>query len=245
MGDMSDAEIREARADLAAAFRWAARLGLNEGVCNHFSLAVSAAGDRFLVNPWGFHFSEIRASDLLLVNPDGTVEGGDVVEPTAFHIHSRIHAAVPQARCVLHTHMPYATALTSVEGATLEPIHQTALRFHDQIAYDGDYGGLALDQSEGDRIASRMGNRQVLFMANHGVTVVGPSVAHAFDRLYYLERACQNQVLALSTGLPLKRVPEEVVRHTAHQAAQEEGQSLHHFRALKRILDREAPEYRH
>ena len=152
---METDEIRQQRIDLAAAFRWAARLGFHEGVCNHFSVAVSPGGDRFLVNPHGRHFSEIRASDLLLVEPDGSVAGdGEPPEPTAFFIHSRLHRGLPHARCILHTHMPYATALTTLEGGRLEPVNQNALRFYDQIAYDDDYNGLALDEAEGDRMCA-------------------------------------------------------------------------------------------
>ena len=240
---MESEEIRRMRVELAAAFRWAARLGFHEGVCNHFSVAVSDSGDRFLVNPHGMHFSEIRASDLLLVEPDGSVAGGgEPPEPTAFFIHSRLHRGVPQARCILHTHMPHATALTTLEGGRLEPVNQNALRFYDRIAYDDEYNGLALDEEEGDRICGALGNRQVMFMANHGVTVIGHSVAFAFDTMYYLERACQNQILAMSTGRPMKRVPDDLARKVALQIAGEDNADRH-FAALLRILDREEPDY--
>jgi ribulose-5-phosphate 4-epimerase/fuculose-1-phosphate aldolase len=240
---METDDIARQRIDLAAAFRWAARLGFHEGVCNHFSVAVSPSGDRFLVNPHGRHFSEIRASDLLLVEPDGSVAGdGEPPEPTAFFIHSRLHCGLPHARCILHTHMPYATALTTLEGGRLEPVNQNALRFYDQIAYDDEYNGLALDEAEGDRMCAALGNRQIMFMANHGVSVIGHSVAFAFDSMYYLERACRNQVLAMSTGRPLKRVPDALARKVAQQIAGEDN-SKRHFDALKRILDREEPDY--
>ena len=134
------------------------------------------------------------------------LSGAGEVEASALYIHGRMHAARPDLRCILHTHMPYATALTSVAGARLEPINQNALRFLGRIAYDDDYGGLALDGEEGERLASVLGDKRILFMANHGVSTAGPSVAAAFDDLYFLERACQNQVLAMSTGRPLKQV---------------------------------------
>jgi ribulose-5-phosphate 4-epimerase/fuculose-1-phosphate aldolase len=231
------------RADLAAAFRLAARFGWHESIANHFSLAVSDDGGRFLLNPWGMHFSEIRASDLLVVNTNGEVlEGEGEVDRTAACIHGPIHARISHARCVLHTHMPYATALSSLEGMRLEPIHQNATRFYDLVAYDDDFGGLALDLDEGERICAALGNKSVLFMANHGVTVVGRSVAEAFDDLYYLEMACRNQVLALSTGQKLKTMPGAVVRRTAEQwRATWEPET--HFAALKRILDTEEPDY--
>lgn len=233
----------QSRADLAAAFRLAARFGWHESIANHFSLAVSDDGGRFLLNPWGRHFSEIRAGDLLVVDTEGNVvEGEGEVDRTAACIHGPIHARLSHARCVLHTHMPYAAALSSIEGMRIEPIHQNATRFHAQVAYDDDYGGLALESEEGERICTALGNKSVLFMANHGVTVVGRSVAEAFDDLYYLEMACRNQVLALSTGGTLKTMPEEVVRKTAEQW-RETWEPETHFAALKRILDREEPEY--
>ncbi|HEX6142850.1 MAG TPA: aldolase [Geminicoccaceae bacterium] len=240
-----DNSERHGRVELAAALRYACRLGLHEGVCNHFSLALREDGSEFLVNPQGLHWSELRASDLVRVRGDGTiVSGAGPVEDSAFYIHGRMHAARPGARCILHTHMPYATALTSLERGRLEPVTQNALRFTGRIAYDDDYGGLALDASEGDRLAAALGDRQILFMANHGVAVVGGEVALAFDDLYYLERACQVQVLAMSTGRPLRRVPDEEVARTGEQMERSGPEQAHlHFAAIKRILDREEPDY--
>ncbi|HLI11121.1 MAG TPA: aldolase [Alphaproteobacteria bacterium] len=239
-------ELRQARIDLAAALRLAARFGLHEGICNHFSYMVPGADDRFLINPQGHHWSEIRASDLLLVDRDGRlIEGAAQPEPTAFYIHWRIHRGLPQARAVLHTHMPYATAITTLEDGRLEPISQTAIGFHDRIAYDDDYNGLALDEAEGDRMMRALGNKSILFLANHGVMVTGRDMHCAFDDLYYLERASQLQWLAMSTGRKLRRVPDEVVRKTAQQfIRQGNSQARPHFEALKRLLDREEPDYK-
>jgi ribulose-5-phosphate 4-epimerase/fuculose-1-phosphate aldolase len=169
--------------------------------------------------------------------------GDGEVEASALHIHGRLHVARPDLRCILHTHLPYATALTSIEGARLEPINQNALRFMDRIAYDDDYGGLALDATEGDRIASALGDKEIMFMANHGVFTAGPGVGAAFDDLYYLERACQNQVLAMSTGAPLKQVPDDEVRRTRAAFEGDDRYARAHFAALKRLLDREEPDY--
>jgi len=235
----------EDRRDLAAAFRWAARLGLNEGVCNHFSLAAPDAPDTFLVNPYRLHWSEMRASDLLLCRTDGAVlDGKEAPEDTAFHIHSRIHAARPDRRCVLHTHMPYATALTMIQGGRVEPVHQTSLRYTDRIAYDDAYGGIAFDAAEGERMARALGNRDLLMLANHGVVVLGPDVASAFDDLYFLERCCMMQVLAMSTGRPLRRIEPAIVERTAQQYAGDREQAGRaFFAAIRRILDREEPDY--
>jgi len=239
------ASERQARIDLAAAFRLAVRLDLHEGVCNHFSL-ILPDGRRFLLNRYGLHWSEVSASNLLAVDAKGAVlDGEGEIETTAFYIHSRIHLANPKAVCVLHTHMPYATAITLTEPGRLEMVEQNALRFLDDIAYDDTYNGLVTDEAEGDRLARVMGSRRVMFLANHGVIVAGPSVAEAFDLLYYLERAARLQVLARSTGLGLRRVPPEVARATCDAIlADTPRYAGAHFEALKRILDREAPDYK-
>src|SRR6185436_9526533 len=244
MGRMHDVAGELAvRVDLAAAFRLAVRLDLHEGVCNHFSAMLD--GKRFLLNSYGLHWSEVTASNLLSLDAQGNVLGGKgEIEKTAFYIHSRIHLANPRAKCVLHTHMPYATALTLLEGARLEMVEQNALRFHDDIAYDDTYNGLVVDPSEGDRLARVLGTRRVMFLANHGVIVVGPSIAEAFDRMYYLERACRLQVLAKSVGGKLRAVRPEVVRETCRLLlADAPKYAGAHFSALKRILDREEPDY--
>ena len=224
------------RVDLAGALRGAARLGLNEGVCNHFSLEVGE--DRYLINPQGLHWSEVTAGDMLLIDGAGRViDGRHPLEPTAFFIHSRIHRRHRHAKAVLHTHMPYATALTLVEGGRLEWCNQNTLRFFGRVAYDDAYNGLALDAAEGDRIAAQLdGGQQVLFMASHGVTVVGRTLAWAFDDLYYLERACQVQWLAQATGRPLAPAAASMATQVAAQAEGERLQSELFFGALRRLL---------
>lgn len=236
--------IDQARVDLAAALRQASRMGLGEGVCNHFSLAAPDRDGLFLINPQGIHWSEVRAADIVIIDGAGNVvDGPHFVEATAFFIHARIHRARPQAKCVLHTHMPYATALTLLEGGRLEPCSQTALKFYGRVGYDAEYNGLVLDDAEGDRIVSALGPADVLFLANHGVIVCAATVAWAFDDLYYLERACQAQVLALSTGGKLRPVRESVARATVAEmvSAEQRIQSELHFAALKRELDRIDP----
>ncbi|HZM37301.1 MAG TPA: aldolase, partial [Burkholderiales bacterium] len=234
---------RAARVDLAAAFRLAVRLDLHEGVCNHFSFMLD--GGRFLLNRYGLHWSEVSASNLLALNARGEVlEGEGEFEKTAFYIHSRIHLAHPRASCVLHTHMPYATALTLLEGGRLEMAEQNALRFHDDIAYDDIYNGLVVDEAEGDRLARALGSRRVMFLASHGVIVVGETIADAFDSLYYLERACRLQVLARSMGGRLRAVAPDVVRRTYELMRVDAPKYAEaHFGALKRILEREEPDY--
>jgi ribulose-5-phosphate 4-epimerase/fuculose-1-phosphate aldolase len=223
------------RRDLAAAFRAAVRFGMHEGVCNHFSLAVEA-NRTFLLNPHGVHFGRLRASNLALVDADGRSLGDDQAIHTAFYIHARIHLA--------SAHPPYATALACIEGGRLLPCHQNALRFLGRVAYYDDYGGLVLDTAEGDRIAAALADKSVLFLKNHGVIVVGPTVADALDDLYYLERAAQVQVAALSTGRPLALVPPEIAAETARQFAKlNPVNAALHFDEIKRILDAEEPDY--
>jgi ribulose-5-phosphate 4-epimerase/fuculose-1-phosphate aldolase len=231
--------IRQARLDLTAALRSAARMGLNEGVCNHFSLELPGAPDKFLINPQGLHWSELTPADLMIVDEKGeVVEGKHKVEPTAFFIHGRIHLG-KRKKCVLHTHMPHATALTLIDGGELDVFaNQNAMRFYGRLGYDRDYGGVALDSAEGDRICNALGDKDVVFMQHHGVIVCGETVAYAFDDLYYLERSCMVQLLAQNTGLPLKRVAEPMVAAVARQIEGERQQSVLHFEALKRLLDR-------
>jgi ribulose-5-phosphate 4-epimerase/fuculose-1-phosphate aldolase len=241
---MMDDSLNQARIDLAAALRLAARFDLNEGICNHFSYAPPERPDAFLVNPFGKHWSQLSASDLLLVDFEGRVlEGSGELETTAFCIHSRIHRQHPRAACVLHTHMPYATALTSLEDTPLEPISQNALRYYNDVAYDDSYNGIASDVEEGERMARALGAKRVLFLANHGVVVVGPSIPKAFEDLYYLERACQVQVLAHSTGRPLRRISDNIAGATFKSPETAHHYADAHFAALKRLLDAEDSSY--
>ncbi len=243
--DMNQQDHRQARADLAAAFRWTARLGMHEGVANHFSLAVSDDGKQFLMNPDCRHFSRIKASELLLLDADDpdTMNRPDAPDATAWTIHGRMHARLPQARCVLHAHPKYATVLASLNDSTLYPIDQNTARFFEKIALDDDYTGLALGDEEGDRLAARLGNKAILMMGNHGVMVVGETVAKAFDELYYLERAAETMVTAYMTGQPLRILPDEVARRTAQQWADYPHYGDKHLVELKRILDDEEPDY--
>jgi ribulose-5-phosphate 4-epimerase/fuculose-1-phosphate aldolase len=243
---MSGADsVQRLRQELACALRWAVRYGLHEGVCNHFSVRLPGTDERFLINPHGLHWSEISAADLLVVDATGqVVEGRHSVEPTAFFIHSRIHLALPDAHCVMHTHMPYATSLTAAEDARLEWCSQNALRYYGRVAYDDAYNGLVLDEQEGTRLATKLVAAEVLFLANHGIIVRGRSIAQALDDLYFLERACMLQVLAASTGKPLRIVPDEIARHTAAQMRGDSQQADLHLAALARRLDREEPRWR-
>jgi ribulose-5-phosphate 4-epimerase/fuculose-1-phosphate aldolase len=238
----------EARADLAAAFRWAARLDWHESIANHFSVAISHDRRRFLMNPAGRHFSRVRASELLLLDAsDETLpEGPGAPDPTAWYLHALLHRRLPQAQCILHTHMPHATALCCIKGYELLMLDQNACRFHGRVAYDRGYDGMALSAAEGERVAALLADgKSVLMMGNHGVLVVGPSVAEAFDDLYYLERAAKVQLLALATGLEPAVIPADVAAKTCAQWFEYPGDySRMHLDALRGILDEEEPDYR-
>ncbi len=238
--------VRQGRRDLAVAFRWSARLGYNEGIANHYSLATNDDGTEFVINRAGIHWSHLKARDVLLSNVAGEVLAGEgTLDPTAYSLHSTLHRLVPRARCVLHTHMPYASALTSLEDGKLQFISQNSARFYGRVVYDDEFNGMALSLDESERICSALAqeNAEVLFMAGHGVMVIGETVAKAFDALFYLERACENQVLAMSTGKKLKRLSDEVARLTCQQWLDYPNFAEQHFSELTTILDEEEPDY--
>jgi ribulose-5-phosphate 4-epimerase/fuculose-1-phosphate aldolase len=235
--DFASPAVRRLREDLALALRAAAHHGLSEGVCNHFSVALPGDAERFLINPRGLHWSEVGADDIVLIDVHGEVRAGrHRVEPTALFIHGAVHRITGHA-VVLHCHMPYATALTLTVDRALDPtLSQNAMRFMDRIAIDGRYNGLALDGSEGERIARAMAGKDVAFLANHGVIVAGARIAHAYDDLYYLERTCCMQVLAQSTGRPLAPVDAALAARVAAQTLGEREQSDLFFESLRRML---------
>jgi ribulose-5-phosphate 4-epimerase/fuculose-1-phosphate aldolase len=243
---LSDAEVEQARIDLAASFRWFARLGMHEAVANHLSVAVSRGGSRFLMNPRGRHFSRVRAGELLLLDSSdtSTLQRSDAPDPTAWYIHGRLHALLPQARCIMHLHPIHTTALAGLEDSTMYPIDQNTMRFFGRVATDPDFGGMALANEEGDRLAKQMDGKPILMMGNHGLTITGPSVAMAFDEMYYFERAAQTLMIAYASGQKLKIAPDDVARLTAKQWLDYPNLADDHLSEVKAILDREEPDYR-
>ncbi len=235
--DFESTQISRLREDLALALRAAAHHGLSEGVCNHFSIELPDRSGRFLLNPRGLLWREVRPSDIVMVDGEGRrLAGQHEVESTAMFIHAAIHRLAGKV-CVLHTHMPYATALTLTADRALDPnLSQTAMRFHGRIGVDKHYNGLALDSSEGERIAAAMKGADVAFLGNHGVVVCGSRIDHAYDDLYYLERACMTQVLAQSTGRPLVPVESTLARSVCEQTLGERLQSELFFEALRRTI---------
>lgn len=243
----ADPGFRTERADLAAVFRWTARLGMHEGVANHFSLAVNESGTRFLINPSQVHFERIRARDLLLLGTDddpGSL-GEDAPDPTAWGLHGSIHRLLPHARCVLHLHPVHGTALACLADSRLPPLDQNAAMFYQRHVVDDGYGGLAFSD-EGERCARLLEDPTVhtLIMGNHGVLVVGRTVAEAFDRMYYFERAATTYIKALGTGQPLRCLSHRVAERTAQQLSDYPGQAERHLEEIKAVLDREGSDYR-
>ncbi|MEE9344654.1 MAG: aldolase [Methylococcales bacterium] len=235
------------RLDLAASFHMAVANDLHEGIANHFS-AVLPDGEHFLVNPFGLHFSEVTASNLIICDFNGKVIRGDgEPSPSAHHIHAPIHRLIPRARVLMHTHQPYATALTMIADGHLEWALQTSCRFYGRVVYDNDYDGVALSESVGERMAKILGDADLMFLGNHGVITAAPTVAQAFDDLYFIERAAQTQIHAMSTGRPLTQLDQKMVEQVAGQTQYERfelGYIERHYAAQKRLLDAAGGAYR-
>lgn len=235
---------RQGRIDLACAFRWTARLNLHEAIANHFSLALSADGRDFLINPYGRHFSRMRASDLLRLHADDpeALNRPDAPDITAWALHGALHRNNPQARCILHVHSKYATALACLADSRLPPIEQNSMRFFERVAIDEGFDGMGLGD-EAERVSRLLGDKPILLMGNHGVLVAAPSVAQAFDDLYYFERACEVYLTALASGRPLRIASDEVARKTMRQWLEYPGFAERHFAALREMLMESEPAF--
>lgn len=234
------------RQDLAAAFRWTVRFNMHEAVANHFSLAVNPEGTRFLINPNGRHFSRITASSLLEIdaNDSDTMARSDAPDPTAWGLHGAVHRACPHAVCVMHVHSIHATVLASLADSRLPAIDQTSAMFHNRLVVDEHYGGMAFEK-ESARCAALLADPKIttMVMGNHGVLVVGRTVAETFNRLYYFERAAETYIRALQTGRPLRVLPEAVAEKTAQEWEAYPGFADAHLAELRAILDTEEPDY--
>ncbi len=234
------------RVDLAAAFQTAARLNLHEAVANHFSLAVNNEGTQFLINPNQRHFSLIKASDILLLdaNDPDVLKGPDAPDLTAWGLHGGVHRHCPHARCVMHVHSTFSTVLASLADSRLLPIDQNTVMFYNRYVIDDSYGGLAFE-SEGERCARLLGDPKVkvMIMGNHGLLVLGDTVAETFNRLFYFERSAETYIRALQTGQPLRVLSDEVAEKTAKELEEYPDQSNRHFADLKTILDKAGSDY--
>jgi ribulose-5-phosphate 4-epimerase/fuculose-1-phosphate aldolase len=231
------------RCDMAAVFRVSARLGWNEQIGNHNSAMIPGDEPLFVINPRGYLFQELRASDLIVCDLEGRVlRGTGELRKVAFHIHARIHLANPKAVVVMHVHPQYLTALSMVEGGTLKLVHHNNLMLNDRIVYDTEGYEPVHDNEEGDRIARLLGDRSILLMGNHGVSVVGATVAEAFDELYCAERTAMYQMTAMTTGLPLRELPQKYRRNYTGPWGDKVDARMH-LDAWRRVLDREEPDY--
>ncbi len=234
------------RIDLAASFRWTERLNMHEGIANHFSFAVNDDGTQFLMNPNQMHFARIKASDMLLIdaNDPDTLKGPNAPDPTAWGLHGAIHRHCPRARCAMHVHSIHATVLASLADSRLLPIDQNTATFFNRYVIDDQYGGLAFEE-EGERCAQLFSDpkHNVMIMGNHGVMVIGDTVADTFNRMYYFERSAETYIRALQTGQPLRILSDEVAEKTAQELEEYPEQADKHLNELKEILNVEGSTY--
>ena len=240
-------EITELQRDLAATFRWTARLNMHEGVANHFSACVPGSSTDFYVNKAGLHFSQIKASDIILVTKDNIKElkqKPDLVDPTAINIHGAIHQKVPHARCIFHVHSKYATALSTLKDPIMKPIDQNTMIFFNRVSVFNEFGGLGFED-ESIKMANALGNKQHLLLANHGIITTGETIAEGFNYLYYFEKAAETYLTALSTNKELNVVSDEIAEKTAQETADYPiNLAQLHLDQIKKILDKEEPDYK-
>ena len=234
------------RVDLAAAFRWTARLNMQEAVANHFSFAINVEGTQFSMKPNQMHFARINASDLIVVdaNDPETLTGPNAPDATAWGLHGGLHRHCPHARCAMHVHSVFATVLASLADSRLLPVDQNCATFFNRTVIDEQYGGLAFE-AEGVRCASLMADprQKVLIMGNHGVMIIGETVADTFNRLFYFERAAETYIRALQTGQPLRVLPDDIAEKTARELEEYSELDTKHLAELKAILDEEGSTY--
>ena len=233
------------RVEMAAAFRWTARLGMHEAVANHFSLTVGD-GTRFLMNPNQVHFSLVRASSLLLLDADDpkTLERPGAPDLSAWGLHGSVHRRCPHHRCLMHVHSTHATVLAALADSEMAPIDQNTATFFNRVVVDDGYGGLAFE-AEGERCAAMLGDpaKKVMVMGNHGVLVMGDTVADTFNRMYHFERAAGTYIRALQTGRPLRVLSDEIAEKTAREIEEYPEQAERHLADLMAILDSEGSDY--
>ncbi|HEV7801300.1 MAG TPA: class II aldolase/adducin family protein [Burkholderiales bacterium] len=240
----------DARVDLAAAYRLAAMQGWSDMLGTHISCRVPDTEDQFLINPYGLLFEEITASSLIKCDTEGNKlsESPYEINFAGFTIHSAIHMGRHDAHAVMHLHTGYGVAVSAQEDGLL-PITQKALTTpFNQIRYH-DYEGVAHDLTERERLLKDLGDGTMLILRNHGTLTVGASCGEMFARMYRLETACKFQILAMSGDAKLRRLPQEVIDHTAQQGVELSAQGGRHaggkllWAALLRKLDREQPDY--
>jgi ribulose-5-phosphate 4-epimerase/fuculose-1-phosphate aldolase len=240
---VSDAE-REARVQLAACYRIFNHLGWVEMIFNHITLRVPGPEKLFLINPFGLHYSEITASNLLLID----IEGNPVretrwpVNRAGFVIHSAIHSSIPEAHCVMHTHTTNGMAVACQKDG-LSPTNFYAAQLHGGVAYH-DFEGITVDEREKSRLIASIGSKRAVILRNHGLLSWGPSVAEAYMTLWTLQRACDVQIAASGAGT-LNPIRPEVFAQTVRESGPGEKRTCDDvFAAMQRIVDAKDPSYR-
>ncbi|CAN7316273.1 class II aldolase/adducin family protein [Pseudoduganella sp. LjRoot289] len=235
----------QTRIDLAACYQLAARFGWDDGIYTHISAAVPGEPGHYLINPFGFRFDEVRASNLVKVDRNGNIvcRSQHTVNRAGFALHGAVHAARHDAACVMHLHNPNGIAV-GMQKAGLQPLTPYALRFHGQLAYH-DYEGLEMSPAEQARLTAGLGQRPAMLLRNHGSLTVGRTIAEAFVLMETLDKACQLQLLAQSACMPLRQ-PSEAVCLKAHLELVGDGapEGRLEWPALLRKLDATNPSYR-
>ena len=250
MTDKNNDHYADLRTDLAAAFRWTARFNYHEGISNHLSVATSEEGSEFLIQPAGRHFSRVRASELLLLNANNpeTLAQENAPDPTAWFLHAYLHKNLPHAKCIIHLHTQNSLALACLKDFEFLMLDQNACRFYNRIAYDRNYVGMPLSSEEGERIAGLMQDgKSILMMGNHGILITAPTIAQAFDELYYFERSAELQIKVMQTGREISVIPDNIAAEVEREWREYPTKlPFHdmHFNALKEILDQEEPDYK-
>lgn len=235
----------EARVDLAAAHRLAARNNWDDGIFNHFTLMVPGAKDRFFVKAHGLMMSEVTAGNLIAVDFEGnTVEGEGYIETSARTIHTAIHRDVPHAGCILHAHPPHATWLTMCEDNRIKMVNQNSMYFYDRVAYDDLFIGAAMDDEKGAQFGCGVGDKRVLMSANHGITTMAPTVAEAYFEFRNIEKVCREMYMVACAGKEPRIISDNIARMTAEQLRAEYVSAAGlSFKAMKRELDADEPDY--
>ncbi|WP_109806967.1 class II aldolase/adducin family protein [Sphingosinithalassobacter portus] len=236
---VSDAEW-EARQQLAACYRVFAMLGWDEMIYNHITVKVPGEDNAFLINPYGLHFSEVCASNLVKIDIDGNklTDNPYPVNPAGFTQHSVFHRHLPDAHCVMHTHTTAGMAVSALEGG-LQPINFYACNFIGQVAYH-DFEGVTVRAEEGQRLIENLGDKRAMFLRNHGILVMGKTLPAAFLMHWGLQRACEIQMATLSMGQPV-HVPDEVLAVHQRDISKVQipgGPGKADFDAMVRLVDR-------
>jgi ribulose-5-phosphate 4-epimerase/fuculose-1-phosphate aldolase len=240
-----DAE-RQARVDLAAAYRLAALNEWDDVIYTHISMRVPGADAHFLINPFGMAFEEITASSLVKIDHDAEIIGASAypVNSAGFVIHSAVHRARPEVNCVMHLHTEAGMALSMMKCGLL-PLSQHAMMFYNRIGYH-PYEGIALDMDEQARLIADLGPHSAMILHNHGLLTAGRSVAEAYLRMFYLEKAARAQMMAMAATDDIVQPPPEVCELTAsqHAGTNDLAVGAREWPATLRRLDRIDPSYR-